>query len=456
MFRLRTYQKRFRKASSFNAYSALSGKANGFVLDVLNDTVLVKDTTTAANNFIGTMAEALSAGILVYSSPSTKYVMDSFGVLQAGTTLRCHHSGAGVPQGILSEPQRTNLLTYSNTFSNAGWSKTEITATAASATGPDGNQSMWLMTGTGAVDRMIAPAATIAASTTYCASFVCKRGNHDWIAIYAASGTGLTNTARSWFNLNTGAVGSIVSAGTGWTAVSRSIEDMGGGLYRCTLAFQTTGTSVNVSVAPASANSSLNKPNLGSGEGIGTEFYVGFAQLEAGVYPTSIIVTAASAVTRAADDLYVDLSKVPFSATVGTVVVHAQPTTNDATGLTATLINVDAGTSNERITMQNNSAGQQGLRWTMAVGGVQNVAFGAAGAAATAFKAAMTWQENDVEGVSSGVSRSIDTSNAIPTGLAYLRIGSGATAVNHWSSPIGFVALIPERLSQADMIARTS
>ncbi len=37
MFRIRSYQQRFRKTPSFNAFLQLSGKTDGFVLDVIND-----------------------------------------------------------------------------------------------------------------------------------------------------------------------------------------------------------------------------------------------------------------------------------------------------------------------------------------------------------------------------------------------------------------------------------
>lgn len=144
---------------SFNdAYQALDSETDGFVLDTINDAVVVRDSSTPANNFVGTMAEALSNSILVYPSPSTKLIRDSGGAWQSGTALRCHYSTAGVALGLLSEPQRTNLLlnsaslaTQSVTVSATAYTLSfegtgTITLSGASTAGP--------LVGTGATDRV--------------------------------------------------------------------------------------------------------------------------------------------------------------------------------------------------------------------------------------------------------------------------------------------------------------
>jgi hypothetical protein len=58
--------------------------------------------------------------------------------------------GSGVPRldysqgscpALLLEPQRTNLVLYSEQFDNAAWSKDNVTVTANTATSPDGTQN---------------------------------------------------------------------------------------------------------------------------------------------------------------------------------------------------------------------------------------------------------------------------------------------------------------------------
>ena len=53
-------------------------------------------------------------------------------------------------RGLLVEESRTNLLTYSEDYSNAAWTKTNSTVTANSATSPDGTVTADLISGTGA------------------------------------------------------------------------------------------------------------------------------------------------------------------------------------------------------------------------------------------------------------------------------------------------------------------
>ena len=58
---------------------------------------------------------------------------------------RIDYTGGGCPH-ILAEPQRTNLLPYSEDFSNAAWQKSNITATPNSITSPDGTLNAYKLT----------------------------------------------------------------------------------------------------------------------------------------------------------------------------------------------------------------------------------------------------------------------------------------------------------------------
>lgn len=98
------------------AYDLLRGEASGMVFDALNEVVLIRDASTPANNFQGTFAQALAAGVVSYGSPSTKYVRNAAGVLAAGTAMRCDHTVSGTPLGLLVESARTNLVLNSDTL----------------------------------------------------------------------------------------------------------------------------------------------------------------------------------------------------------------------------------------------------------------------------------------------------------------------------------------------------
>ena len=341
-----------------NAALALLRGKQGFAISVPDDAVAVVDNATPANNFIGTMAQAVDRGILVNASPPTKWLLNSSGILTSGSNLRCQYSAAGVPLGFLPEPQRTNILLNSAALATQG-----VTVSA----------------------------------TTYTLSF---------------EGTGTVTLS------GVSTAGPLV--GTGATD-------------RVSLTFTPTAGSLTLTVS-------------------GT---VNYANLEAGPFRTSTIVTAGSQVTRAADNLYVDLTKVPFGAEY-TVIAHAQPSPDSATNAHV-IYTVGDNTVNERHRVANGGASGANLSSVWRTGNVAQAEITATGApAATAFKVATATKADDFEFVVNGTSRGTDTSGTIPASPTRLMIGHSYLLTTHWAAPIGFLALIPERLSQADMIARTT
>jgi len=441
MFRLRTYQKKFRKASSFNAYSALSGKANGFVLDALNDTVLVKDTTTPANNFIGTMAEALSAGILVYSSPSTKYVTDSFGVLQSGTSLRNSHDSSGTPLGLLIEPQRTNYTTNSEVLT--GGVGVSISSNAGVA--PNGEQTAELITEDGSNGEHYTGDGSYAVTSgqTYTFSGYVKQSPGG-----ARNLNIRTDTAKA-ANSVLDIVNGTWIGGTGYD--SRGLIALSNGWFYFWMTVTTSSTANLVTRVQG-----LNGSTIYTGDGASGWYYWG-RQLELGAFPTSYIKTEASAVTRAADNLYVDLTKIPALGSEFTVLGEAEPCPD--TSNTAFNIFSVFGSANEYFVLRNGTAGSRQLQLVNKNGGANTgvVSVGSA-VAASRFKFAAACKTDNFELVADGVSLGTDTSGAMLSGATNLYIGTTGSGGfgGHWAAPIGFVAMIPERLSQADMIARTS
>jgi hypothetical protein len=94
--------------------------------------MVVRDTGTPANNFSGDPNTKLT-----YTSPSTKWIENSSGILVSGTTLRTAFLSS-VAQGLLVEEARVNLAIWGRDLTNAAWTKTNMT-TAKTATGADGS-----------------------------------------------------------------------------------------------------------------------------------------------------------------------------------------------------------------------------------------------------------------------------------------------------------------------------
>jgi hypothetical protein len=160
----------------------------------------------------------------------------------------------------LIEKVRTNLVTYSNSFSNAAWTKVGGTTLTAGQTDYLGGTNAWKWEATGAATIQLAQ--NPAGSAIRTASIYAKAGNVSTISLWVGSAV--------TFNLSTG----NVTSGTG------VITSVGNGWYRCS-AFG-TGISHNPYFTSASA---------------GDYVLISFAQLEEGDIATAYIPTTTAAVS---------------------------------------------------------------------------------------------------------------------------------------------------------------
>jgi len=141
-----------------------------------------------------------------------------------------HHAWDGsawVNKGIYLESEaRTNLITHSQDFTDASWSKFQFSS-AVDAVSPTGGVDATTLTagnsGTVGVTELSSQ-FTLVASQTYTVSIFAKAGTARWIAF---GGFQFTSPAdgRVWFDLQNGVVG---TQNTGWVG---SIENVGSGWY---------------------------------------------------------------------------------------------------------------------------------------------------------------------------------------------------------------------------------
>jgi hypothetical protein len=195
------------------------------------------------------------------------------------------HTGGGCPT-ILVQPQRTNLVAYTEKFDNSYWVKQNITVTANSTTSPDGTNSADTFIANDVLtqhrfDRAISGTG----GTTYTFSAFFKAKEYDKIALRTGNG------GIGYFNLT---LGTVTSADSGVTA---NIVNFGNGWYRCSVSQILTTTS-----AMTSRINILDENGLLTFAGNNTKgLYLWGAQLEAGSNATSYIKTEATTVTRNAD-----------------------------------------------------------------------------------------------------------------------------------------------------------
>lgn len=121
---------------------------------------------------------------------------------------------------------RRNQLAWTEQFDNAAWIKTRSSVTANATTSPDGSTTAdaLIEDSTAANSHTIRIIPTVTAQT-YTFSAYCKANQRSWVRLVNASAA----NGGAYFDLSTGAVGSVGSAATA------EIVDVGNGWYRCSV-----------------------------------------------------------------------------------------------------------------------------------------------------------------------------------------------------------------------------
>jgi len=200
--------------------------------------------------------------------------------------LTYQNGGGGCPS-LLLEKQSTNLVSYSEDFTNSYWGLLNSTITPNNTISPDGTQNAdKFVENNGTGEKWIYSTPIVTAGSVYTYSIFAKKGERDFIYINAYSNANL----RAWFNLNTGTIGAT-DAG-----VSAKIENYGNGWYKCSVTI-TVVTGVQFYLLGVS-----NANNVVDYSGNGTSgIYIWGAQGEQSSYPTSYIPTTSASATRVAD-----------------------------------------------------------------------------------------------------------------------------------------------------------
>ena len=360
------------------------------------------------------------------------------------------------PKGLLIEEQRVNLVTYSEQFDNAAWTKQQSSVTANTVIAPDGT-----LTGDVVIQNTannfhgITGAITVTVGTTYAWSVFAKAQAATVLQLTFGNGGGtFTGLGFANFDLSAGTVSS-----TGGTLVGSSIQAVGNGWYRCFIAATATTTAAsNNWIAIANSTTSAR---LATYTGDGTSgIYIWGAQLEVGAFSTSYIPTVASQVTRTADVATMTGTNFSswYNATEGTLFAEwnsvgslsdsripyaiSDGTFNNVNYLTA----ATAAASNQSV---NSIRSSNTLQAQIAIAGAYtNYAYR---------KSAAAYKVNDFAVCGDGGAVVVDTSGSVPVGVDRLALGTSWIATtNFLNGTIKRIAFYPRRLTNAELQAITS
>jgi hypothetical protein len=395
------------------------------------------------------------AGDLSVTRATTATRVNSAGLIEsvAVNVPRLDYTNSTCPS-ILVEPQRTNLLTYSQQFDNADWIDENVNLTANSIISPSGVLNAYKMTDTSVVDGefRIQQNKTTTISTPYTATVFLKADASNF-AMLRMYGGNLDLYYCVVVNLSNGTITKTQNGGL-TSSVSYTITPCVNGWYKLTA----TSTMVSTNMFHIIHISNSGTPTIGdygqinyTGTG-SNSIYVWGAQLEAGSYATSYIPTTTASVTRNADVI----SKTGISSligqTEGTLFFDIYRPTLNAPFFYIIANSVGIDNYLNSIFIFQNANGN--IRSECVVAGVQQFAISTSGVSVGRHKIAIAYKQNDFVFYIDGVQIGTDTSGILPPLSAIEINGVDAGSLSNLS--INSAVLFKTRLTNAELAEITS
>ena len=341
--------------------------------------------------------------------------------------------GSGIPRidfqgntkgALLLEPSRSNVLLQSNQFDTT-WLKNNVTILGGQS-GIYGSSDAWLLQRGDGLARFLYQNVSISSSSTL--SVYAKKGNSNWL--FLSDGTG----KNKYFDLENGVIGNV------GTASNSRIELIGNGWYRCSI----TVSNGESRIYPAVGDGSVSGL-------VGANIYIQHAQLEVGSYPTSIIPTSGSAVTRAAESCSQTPPDGVIGQTEGTIFANVGTIVSGSLG--ADFCSIDDGTGSNRIHMFYNTSSKFGLY--SEAGGSTQWLFTSTNTSTGNDKLAIAYKSNDAVFYINGVQVGSTSSFVVPSTSNYRIADRFDEAVKAQVFQSKQAKLYNTRLSNSELAALT-
>jgi len=286
--------------SSVNIVEGIEDVGNGWyrVSVSVNDVVTRLRIYPAETNSVS----ATSGSIYIQDAQleqglvATDYIETGASTAQAGVLEnepRLDYSGGASCPSLLLEPQRTNLLGQSEYY-NVDYVRNNVTLTDNAATSPEGLQNASKLvpnSGTGGNRSIGKDHSGLSGIHTF--STFAKAGEYGYVSLRLRN----TPSAFVMFDLNDGTIHNI-NSNAQYVTNSAKIEDYGDGWYRCSAAFDPSGSG-NVGQLYPSLSVGITGDETFNWDGDGTSgIYIYGTQFESGSYPTSYIPTYGTSQTR--------------------------------------------------------------------------------------------------------------------------------------------------------------
>ena len=305
---------------------------------------------------------------------------------------------------LLLEPQRTNLMLFSEEFSGTSWASLRTTITANTVISPDGAMSgnTFQRTST-STSYLVHNISKSASAITYTTSAFIKKGSDDYFAMRVQGSYPSRVDIR--FRFDTEQIYYAVAV-SNFTLINSDVQNYSNGWYRLSFTYTTdTNTNLAVSFSPRASNG-----NIDSGDTSSNSFaYVWGAQTEVGNYLTNYIKTTSGTVTRQKDFIDGAGSSSLFNSLESTFFVEMASFLNAQ--INSNGIELAGVGSQNRITLQYDTAPYNQIRCDVRVLNSQQAIITTSSFDVTNFnKMAITYKLNEVKFYVNGQLIGTDTS----------------------------------------------
>jgi hypothetical protein len=352
---------------------------------------------------------------------------------------RIDYTGGGCPH-ILAEPQRTNLLTYSEDFNNAIWTKSGSSVTPNATTSPDGTiNADKLVEDTSTGGHQTQSITSSSNSTIYTTSVFVKYAGREWIRF-----TDAQSSNRIHFNTLTGVFGTI--SGTVIDYNSTALED---GWYKLSFTTTSVATAYTPRIALAEADNDVSY----TGDGV-SGVYIWGAQLELGSYPTSLIPTSGSTVTRNQDIFSRDGIGSLINSTEG--VLYFEGSTLENGGSSHRLISLSDGTGNNLIYIRFDNTASRFRGFARGSSGSYTLITVNSVTQTDNNKIAVVWDATNFRIWINGSERATTTINDVPVGMNALNLADTNGTADPFFGKVKQLQVYKTALTDVQLAALTS
>lgn len=196
-------------------------------------------------------------------------------------------------KGYQCEKESTNLLADNEGLS-IGWSTLGLNVTLDQIIAPNGELKASLVECSANGDSYITQTVSVTSGNNYTQSVIAKKGTTDYISLTLGT-AGFGSAQRAIFDLSSG----TIDTEQGGNATIKALYD---GFYTCSFTATATATT-----STAGALITPSRSGAGRFQGVsGDNVYIWRPQTEESSFPTSLIKTETTTVTRSADELTID------------------------------------------------------------------------------------------------------------------------------------------------------